>query len=264
MTDWAQVRADGFAVPTDRPLADLVAELSLMLRSPDPAVRDTQAYSTLATWIGKGVLSAEQLRALGDEMAGRFGDHEIQARTFAPLILDAIVSAGVFEPTWVPPFERWYVAEEDLRGHDSKLGWLHAIAHGSDLLGALGLFPAVEPVEMLRLGIGRLLTPTEHVMRDLEDDRLGFALSAALTRPDLSEADATSWLDPAVRAITMHDLGGIAAESSNTLRTLRVVYLMLDHGVLLDREKPPVQVPHRDAVKAKLVEVFHAATPYYF
>src|SRR4051794_22994838 len=98
MTDWAQVRADGFAVPTDRPLAELVAELSLMLRSPDPVVRDTQAYSTLATWIGKGVLDEEQLRALGDEMAARFGDEEIQARTFAPLILDSIVSAGVFEP----------------------------------------------------------------------------------------------------------------------------------------------------------------------
>jgi hypothetical protein len=264
MTDWAQVRADGFVVPTDRPLAELVAELSLMLRSPDPVVRDAHAYSTLATWIHKGLLGEEQLRALGDEMAGRFGDEEIQARTFAPLILDSIVSAGVFDPAWVPPFERWYVAEEDLRGHDPKLGWLHAIAHGSDLLGALAQFPAVEPVEMLRLGIGRLLTPTEHVMRDLEDDRLGFALSAALTRPDLSAADAVSWLDPAVRAITMHQLGGIAAESSNTLRTLRVVYLMVDQGVLLDREKPPVQVPHREAIKTKLIEVFHAATPYFF
>ena len=39
---------------------------------------------------------------------------------------------------------------------------------------------------------------------------------------------------------------------------------MVDHGVLLDREKPPVQVPHRDAIKAKLIEVFHAATPYFF
>jgi len=36
MTDWAQVRAGGFAVPTDRPLSDLVAELSALLRSPDP------------------------------------------------------------------------------------------------------------------------------------------------------------------------------------------------------------------------------------
>jgi hypothetical protein len=210
------------------------------------------------------VLGDDLLRALGDEMVARFADEEIQARAFAPLILDSIVSHGVFEPTWVPPFERWYVAEEDLRGYDPRLGWLHVVAHGSDLLGALGRVPAVEPVQMLRLGIGRLLTPTEHVLRDLEDDRLGAALSITLTREDLLEEDVTGWLDPAVRAVAAVPAEGIRPEISNTLRTLRVVYLMLDQGVRLDKDTPPVQVPHRDLVKAKLVEVFRAATPYYF
>jgi len=263
MTDWALVRADGFAVPADRPLDELVAELAAMLRSPDPQVRDGQAYSTLATWIGNGTLSAEQLSALGEEMVTRFADPEIQARTFAPLILDAIVSRGVFEPTWVPPFERWYVAEEDLRGFDAKLGWLHAVAHGSDLLAALARVQAVEPVQMLRLGIGRLLTPTEYVLRDLEDDRLGFALAVALTRPDLSEDDAIAWLDPAVRAVATVPAAGVRPEVSNTLRTLRVVSVMVDHGVRLGDEEA-TQVPHREQVKAKLLEVFRTATPYYF
>jgi hypothetical protein len=264
MTDWARIRADGFAVPTDRPLGDLVAELSSMLRSPDPVVRDTHAYATLATWIANGALGTDQLRALGDEMVARFDDAEIQARTFAPLILDVIVSTGVFEPSWVPPFERWYVAEEDLRGFDPKLGWLHAVAHGSDLLAALARVPAVEPVEMLRLGIGRILTPTEYVLGSLEDDRLGFALAVALARPDLSAADAVGWLDPAVRGVVVNGSDGIRPELSNTLRTLRVVYLLIDHGVRLDAENPRVQIPHRDLVKAKLVEVFTVATPYYF
>lgn len=261
MTDWAKVRSADFAVPSDHPLAELVDELSTMLRSPDPVVRDSQAYSTLATWIGRGVLDRRQLRALGDEMVGRFGDPEIQARTFAPLILDSIVSYGVFEPSWVPPFERWYVAEEDLRGFDPKLGWLHAVAHGSDLLAALAQVPAIEPIEMLRLGIGRLLTPTDHVLRDLEDDRLGFALAAALTRTDLTLADATGWLDPAIRSVTAQPGEGIRPELTNTLRTLRVLYVLVDHGVRLNQTV--TQIPHRDPVKAKLVEVFHAATPYF-
>lgn len=98
MTDWAQVREAGFAVPEGQPLGELVAELAGMLRSPDPVVRDRQAYSTLATWIGRGVLSEPELRELGDAMVPRFADVEVQARTFAPLILDAIVTAGVFEP----------------------------------------------------------------------------------------------------------------------------------------------------------------------
>ena len=81
---------------------------------------------------------------------------------------------------------------------------------------------------MLRLGIGRLLTPTGHVFRDLEDDRLGFALAVTLTRPDLTEEDATGWLDPAARALAVAPADGFRAELSNTLRTLRVVYLLVD------------------------------------
>ena len=222
MTDWARVRADGFAVPTDRPLTDLVAELSALLRVAGSG-RPRRARRTRCSPPGSavGCSSADQLRALGDEMVTRFADPEIQARTFAPLILDAIVSAGVFEPSWVPPFERWYVAEEDLRGFDAKLGWLHAVAHGADLLGTLGLHSAVEPVQMLRLGIGRLLTPTQYVLRDLEDDRLGYALAVTLTRADLTEIDAVDWLDPALRALANPPVEGITPEVSNTIRTLR-------------------------------------------
>ncbi|MEV0291257.1 DUF2785 domain-containing protein [Kribbella sp. NPDC050820] len=263
MTDWARVRADGFAVPTDRPLTDLVAELSGLLRSPDPVLRDVQAYSVLATWIRRGDLSTDQLRSLGDEMVTRLADPEVQARTFAPLILRAIVSAGVFEPTWVPPFERWYVAEEDLRGYDAKLGWLHAVAHGADLLGTLGLHSAVEPVQMLRLGIGRLLTPTPYVLRDMEDDRLGYALAATLTRSDLAETDATEWLDPAIRVLSNPPAEGITPEVTNTIRTLRATYLLIDHGLRLPEATTLTRIPHRDQVKTKLADVVRIVTPYY-
>ena len=263
MIDWAQVRDAGYSVPEDRPVDELVADLTGMLRSPDPGVRDRQGYAVLATWIARGVLSEPQLRALGDEMVARFGDAEIQARTFAALILDAIVSAGVFEPSWVPPFERWYVAEADLRGYDGKLGWLHAVAHGADLLGTLGLHPAVEPVQMLRLGIGRLLTPTEYVLRDLEPDRLGYALAVTLTRADLTDSDATAWLDPGVRALAIPPAEGFAPEVSNTIGTLRALYLLVDHGVRLPGVNKITKVPHREVVKAKISEVIRTVTPYY-
>ncbi|HZX06413.1 DUF2785 domain-containing protein [Kribbella sp.] len=263
MTDWEQVREGGFAVPEGRAVPELVAELVGMLRSPDPAVRDRQAYSTLATWVGRGVLSEQELRDLGDELVPRFGDPEIQARTFVPLILDVIVSAGVFEPRWVPPFERWYVGEQDLRGYDEKLGWLHAVAHGADLLGTFGQHPAVEPVQMLRLGIGRLLTPTSYVFRDMEDDRLGYALAATLTRAELTGSDAVDWLDPAVRVLSNPPTAGIAPEVTNTVRTLRVLYLFADHGLRIGDAKKLTPIPQREQLKARLAEVFATFTPYW-
>ena len=52
---WQQVHATGLAVPTDRPLDDLTAELTRMLGDPDPALRDGTAYPTLTTWVDRGV-----------------------------------------------------------------------------------------------------------------------------------------------------------------------------------------------------------------
>ena len=59
-------------------------------------------------------------------------------------------------------------------------------------------------------------------------------------------------------------IDGIRPEISNTVRTLRMVYTLVDHGVRLDDDHPRAQIPHRDLMKAKLVEVIRAATPYYF
>lgn len=84
MTDWSRIEADDCAVPTDRPLEELVRELSAALADPDPDVRDGAPYAVLATWIERGVIDEPRRLALGDEMAARFQDPEIQARTFAP------------------------------------------------------------------------------------------------------------------------------------------------------------------------------------
>lgn len=263
MTDWDSVRSADYAPPEGTSADDLVAELSAMLRSPDPEVRDGQAYAVLATWIGRGVLSHDRVRALGEEMVERLGDDEIQARTFAPLILDCIVSAEVFDERWVAPFEHWYLAEEDLRGHDAELGWLHAVAHGSDLLATFGVHRSVEPTRMLRLGLARLLTPTTYVLRDMEDDRLGYALAATLTREELSEAGATQWLEPALTALAARPTAGIDPVVTNTLRTLRALYVLVDTGIKLPGVDGLTPVPHRDAVRARLADVVRVVTPYY-
>ena len=46
---WDQVQAADFEVPADRPLDDLTAELTTMLGSTRPEVRDGTAYPALAT-----------------------------------------------------------------------------------------------------------------------------------------------------------------------------------------------------------------------
>ncbi|MFD0527053.1 DUF2785 domain-containing protein [Kitasatospora arboriphila] len=190
MTRWRPFLDDD----TLRPGPELVAALSADLRSPDPAVRDEQAYVLLHRWIPR--LPAAERHRLGDEMADRFTDPEIQARTFAPLVLARLVRLGDHDPAWQRAFDTWYRTEPDLRGHDPELGWLHAVAHGADLLGALGRSPHTEPADLLDLACARLLAPTEHLFDAMEDDRLGLAIALTLTRPELTRCQSVDWLAP--------------------------------------------------------------------
>ncbi|MFJ1756869.1 DUF2785 domain-containing protein [Kitasatospora sp. NPDC088134] len=243
--------------PSDAELAAVVAAL----RSPDPVERDERAYPRLAGWAP--VLPEERRLALGDAMAERFADPEIQARTFAPLVLARLVAAGALRPGWVDAFARWYPAETDLRGHHPELGWLHAVAHGADLLAAFGQHPDVDPVPLLHLGAARLLAPTGHVLDSMEDDRLGFALALTLTRPELTEDAAVGWLDAVAEVFAAGEPGPMPAEISNTLRTLRVVHLLAVRGVRPKWGGDEVRtLPHGAAVGGRIAEVLSTAAPY--
>ncbi|MFF2013653.1 DUF2785 domain-containing protein [Streptomyces sp. NPDC058195] len=251
MIDWKSIEAADCAVPADRPMDDLVSELSRALADPDPLVRDGAPHTVLATWIARGAIDAPRRLELGDEMAARFADDRTEARTFAPLVLGMLVEAGDFAAGWVDAFERWYPAERDLRGHDETLGWLHAVAHGADLLAGFGLHPEVAPGRMLRLAAARLTAPTDHVY-----DQLARGIARVLTRTDLSERDAVGWLGPIAEHFGADRISTpVPAHLSNCLRTLRLLYILADRGVRPTSELPAHPLHHREAVKSALATV---------
>ena len=65
---WQQVLASDMAVPEDRPLNELTAELVTMLGSTNPVERDETAYPVLATWLSEGVYD-DLLVSFGDSIA---------------------------------------------------------------------------------------------------------------------------------------------------------------------------------------------------
>ncbi|MCX5113235.1 DUF2785 domain-containing protein [Streptomyces sp. NBC_00378] len=192
---WLYLYENDCPAPATAELPALATELTEVLRHPDPDIRDGAPCVVLRTWIQRDVIDKPLRAQLGTVMADRFDDPEIQARTFAPLVLDMIVGRGDFDPAWLAAFRRWFPAETDLRGYDPELGWLHAVAHGADLLGAFGLHPDVDPKEMLALAAERLVVPTDELFAQQEDDRLAQGVARTLTRPELSEAEAVGWLD---------------------------------------------------------------------
>ena len=152
---WDQVQKAGFEVPSDRPLDELTAELTAMLGSTRPEVRDGTAYPALATWIANGVYD-DLLAGLGDGMVaglsvgiGEDGTDTVFRRSFSALILGACIErdneqhllpgAKILE--WGDRAATWFLTERDTRGYVDEKGWAHTVAHGADTLGALGESP---------------------------------------------------------------------------------------------------------------------------
>ncbi len=272
MTDWAAIVEAGFEVPADRDLPGLVGELIEALCAPDPVLRDDQAYPVLGTWILGGQLDGE-LTGIGERVTGLLADPRIQARTFGALILAALIrrdaKAGCLDAQtvlgWRDRFAMWWLAETDLRGWDDELGWLHAAAHGADVLGELGQSPRLDAGELenlLRLAAERLLAPTSQLFAHQEDDRIALAVATVLARPELPVTAATRWLDPIRAYFEAAEPGPVPAPAANTMRTLRSLYIMADRGFRQDPgSDDSFRLPHRAEILEAIGGVLRMAFP---
>jgi hypothetical protein len=204
---WDRVVAEGHKVPADRPLADLTAELTTMLGSADPYLRDEIAYPTLATWVADGVYD-DLLQGLGDGMTagltigiGEQSTDTVFRRSFSVLVLAECIErattlatglssgrAGVPDETvlrWGDRIAGWLVRERDLRGYVPGKGWAHAVAHGADALGVLAESSAMGRLELtvlLDVIADRLVSSTTARFVHGEDDRLALATMRILRR----------------------------------------------------------------------------------
>jgi Protein of unknown function (DUF2785) len=196
---WEQVRSAEMAVPTDRPLADLTAELTTLLGSTDPVERDEIAYPILAAWIGSGVYD-DLLAGLGDGMTaglvqglGESLTPSVFRRSFSALVLaecierdnaESLLPAGKLLE-WGDRVTGWLVRERDLRGFVPGEGWAHAVAHGADAVGVLARSPHFrlnELTVLLDVLADRVLEPTPMLFASGEPDRLASATMAVLRR----------------------------------------------------------------------------------
>ena len=209
---WSQVQAAGFEVPSDRPLDDLTAELTTMLGSTRPEVRDGTAYPALTTWIERGVYD-DLLAGLGDGMVaglsvglGESGTDTVFRRSFSALILSECLERtneqhllpGAKVLDWGDRIAVWFLTEADTRGFVPGKGWAHAIAHGADTIGALGESPHLAGAEhavLLDVLAERLTQqPAEAPLAAGEPDRIAAAAMRILRRNTLGTDVLEPWV----------------------------------------------------------------------
>lgn len=196
---WQQVHATGLAVPADRPLDDLTAELTRMLGDPDPALRDGTARPALTTWIRRGVYD-DLLAGLGDGMTvglgvglGEHGTDTVFRRSLSALVLGECIARDNTRPLlpgakvleWGDRLATWLLRERDLRGFVLGKGWAHAVAHGADSLAVLARSPHLAQPELtvvLDVVADRVLLRVDRLFTSGEPDRLAAATMSVLRR----------------------------------------------------------------------------------
>jgi len=155
------LRQGGFVVADAGERATLAYSLANCLAESDPQLRDEIAYEALSTWMRKGDLAPETLRAVRDRLYAMLGepDPEGYAWPFAALALSEVARTDRISP-WMTPAERaamvlravtYLESVRDYRGFEPGEGWRHGIAHGADWLMQLTLNPALDAPQLHRI-----------------------------------------------------------------------------------------------------------------
>ena len=204
---WRGVRSNVAAVDGNR----LALPLAHCLDSPNAELRDRIGYEVLTYWLRKGELTPETRKALRQSLQpwlargdGAPGSDAI-ARAFAALILSELVRADRLDPRWTPEELADLVnaaaemvrQERDYRGLDAEIGWIHTVAHGSDLLWQLAQHPGTSADQHRAM----LMALASQFQREdtppfvfNESDRTARVVVAVIQRGELATGEVTAWI----------------------------------------------------------------------
>ena len=266
---WKQVLDHGLQVPTDRPLDDLTAELTAMLGSADPVLRDGTAYPALATWVHRGVYD-DLLTGLGDGMAagltvglGEVDTDSVFRRAFSALVLAAVIERDTEAQLlhadqvlrWGDRIVSWLLRELDLRSYVPGKGWAHAVAHGADAIASLAgsrHFGPTELTVLLDVLADRVLM-SEAQLDSGEPDRVASAVMAVLRRNLVPTKVVEPWVARLAASGNPYVLRGDRNPhlvTNNAQQLLRSLYLQLAVAPDPPADKADLVLATVDALRA--------------
>jgi hypothetical protein len=210
---WQGIIEHEYAVPADQSLPDLTRELTGLLGSPDPDLRDEVAYSILAAWIyQKRAIEPAGLRPLMTALLGNLtadiggaGTDAVLKRSFSALVLSIVAARDNAAPFLTESEYRdlldralaYLAAERDVRGYDEEKGWIHSAAHTADLLKFLGRNRHLRPADQVRVldAVSSKLHGAPVVFTHGEDERFARAILSLVARTDFTPAEFGAWVE---------------------------------------------------------------------
>jgi hypothetical protein len=208
---WQAIAKNKYNVPEHESADALAREMSGLLASPDPELRDDLAYSIYARWIYRNYISPATLIALTDEWRsnlkdgiGESGTSSVLKRSFSALCLSMMAEREAKTPFMgemryhqlVGDAVAYLQSERDLRGYDAKVGWIHANAHTADLLQGLAHSSLLNKEEQDKIiaAIATRLSTAPEVYTQGEQDRMAAAVVAVVRLPAIGQTAVDDWL----------------------------------------------------------------------
>lgn len=206
---WRPIREQ--ARTSQEPADGLALELLSCLASPDPELRDRIAYELLTDWLRSEKLTDDTRHALLYRLSSTLStfpsietDSSALARSFSALLLSEVMRSDSKQP-FMTAFERQTLLdtsisslkkENEYRGLDSELGWVHPVAHMSDLLWRFALHTdtTTAQAELILVGVRAKVAPTANFYRFNESDRLARVVTTLITRQLVPTETVTAWI----------------------------------------------------------------------
>lgn len=209
---WISIKENNFEFPAEHSLSSLTEELISYIGSTDSELRDTIGLEAFYHWLIQDRYSTDDLRGiiirltanLHENIGEKEGDSAF-LRSFSALWLANILSYDTDKTILekedilpiVEPALAYFAAERDQRGFVSPKGWVHATAHGADLLSSLANSlhtDAAHHINILNCIADKLKNTSNAVYLYNEDSRMARSVMGILHRNSLTLDQIKDWL----------------------------------------------------------------------
>ena len=195
---------------------DLAIELASCLGSPDPELRDRIGYELFTYWLRQQKLSDETRSRLLVELSAELSDPATAkglSRSFSALILAEVMRSDAVTP-FMDDDQRQLLldkttaaiaAENDFRGLDADIGWVHPVAHMADLLWRFALHPKTDTKQAKQIldAVRSKVAPTSVSYAFNEGDRLARVVTTLITSKLIDANSMAAWIQQFEKPLSM-------------------------------------------------------------
>jgi hypothetical protein len=174
------------------------------LGSENATLRDTYGYGLFSYWLRNDLLRESTKLELFTRLLNNLQDENVLLRSFSALVLSEVLRADAQQP-FLTLRDRNQIteqsidaisAETDFRGLDAELGWIHPVAHQSDVLWRLALHPQLnekQARQILAAVYNKAVTQQAAYVAN-ESERLARVVVILIRTEILEQSEMLTWL----------------------------------------------------------------------